>query len=176
MVPVMAMVPDTAPAPDGRQRRRGDHSGDRASDGTGNDAANRAGDSDGAAGDSDGAGFGAKTRPGALANLAAEPPGRLARIAGELLLAAEASANLVVLRTPAGAAQFLASVLDHASLPAVLGTVAGDDTVLVISRDPAGGAELARALLGLAERRGHRAAVTAPDHKGHTGSPIRRKS
>lgn len=82
----------------------------------------------------------------------------LARVAAELLLAAEASANLVVLRTPAGAAQFLASVLDHANLPAVLGTVAGDDTVLVISRDPAGGDELARALLALAERRGSRTA------------------
>ena len=69
-------------------------------------------------------------------------------------MAAEASANLVILRTPAGAAQFLASVLDHASWPSILGTVAGDDTVLVIARDPAGGEELAQALLRLAERRG----------------------
>jgi arginine repressor len=109
-----------------------------------------------------------------------EPPGRLARVAAELLLAAEASANLVVLRTPAGAAQFLASVLDHASLPAVLGTVAGDDTVLVISRDPAGGDDLARALLALAERRSHRtadpAATRPPDQKRETGIPQRRKS
>ena len=37
----------------------------------------------------------------------------------------------MVLRTPAGAAQFLASVIDHAAWPAILGTVAGDDTVLV---------------------------------------------
>jgi transcriptional regulator of arginine metabolism len=88
--------------------------------------------------------------------------GPLARVAAELLLAAEASANLVVLRTPAGAAQFLASVLDHANLPAVLGTVAGDDTVLVISRDPAGGDDLARGLLALAERRSSRAAGLAP--------------
>ena len=64
---------------------------------------------------------------------------RLARYLGELMTSAEASANLVVLRTPAGAAQFLASVIDHAALPSVLGTVAGDDTVLVIARDPAGG-------------------------------------
>jgi arginine repressor len=109
-----------------------------------------------------------------------EPPGRLARVAAELLLAAEASANLVVLRTPAGAAQFLASVLDHASLPAVLGTVAGDDTVLVISRDPAGGDELARALLALAERRGPRtsgqAATRPPGQKRETGIHQRRKS
>ena len=65
---------------------------------------------------------------------------RLARYLGELMTSAEASANLVVLRTPAGAAQFLASVIDHAALPSVLGTVAGDDTVLLIARDPVGGA------------------------------------
>jgi len=78
---------------------------------------------------------------------------RLARYLGELLTSAEASANLVVLRTPAGAAQFLASVIDHAALPSILGTVAGDDTVLVITRDPAGGDALAADLLRLAERR-----------------------
>ena len=58
-----------------------------------------------------------------------------------------------MLRTPAGAAQLLASAIDHAGWPAVLGTVGGDDTVLVIARDPAGGEELAQALLRLAERR-----------------------
>jgi transcriptional regulator of arginine metabolism len=79
--------------------------------------------------------------------------GRLARAAAELLVSAEASANLVVLRTPAGAAQYFASVLDHARWSSILGTVAGDDTVLVIARDPAGGADLAAALLRLAERR-----------------------
>ena len=78
---------------------------------------------------------------------------RLARYLGELLTSAEASANLVVLRTPAGAAQFLASVIDHASLPSILGTVAGDDTVLVITRDPAGGGALATDFLRRAERR-----------------------
>ena len=80
--------------------------------------------------------------------------GTLARVGPELLLSAEASANLVVLRTPAGAAQFLASAIDHAGWPSILGTVAGDDTVLVISREPAGGNELAESLLRLAERRG----------------------
>jgi transcriptional regulator of arginine metabolism len=95
----------------------------------------------------------AEPEPGA--GLGAYVAGRLARVASELLVTAEASANLVVLRTPAGAAQFLASVIDHAALPPVLGTVAGDDTVLVVARDPAGGAELARALLRLADRRGH---------------------
>ncbi len=78
---------------------------------------------------------------------------RLPRYLGELMTSAEASANLVVLRTPAGAAQFLASVIDHAALPSVLGTVAGDDTVLIIARDPAGGDALAADFLRQAERR-----------------------
>ena len=97
------------------------------------------------------------SRPGgALANAPAEAPhsARLARYLGELLTSAEASANLVVLRTPAGAAQFLASVIDHAALPSILGTVAGDDTVLVITRDPAGGDALAAELLRLSASRG----------------------
>jgi transcriptional regulator of arginine metabolism len=78
---------------------------------------------------------------------------RLARYLGELLASAQASANLVVLRTPAGAAQFLASIIDHAALPSVLGTVAGDDTVLLIARDPSGGDALAAEFLRLAQRR-----------------------
>jgi transcriptional regulator of arginine metabolism len=81
-------------------------------------------------------------------------PGALARVGPELLLSAEASANLVVLRTPAGAAQFLASAIDHSGWPSILGTVAGDDTVLVITRDPAGGNDVAESLLRLAERKG----------------------
>ncbi len=58
-----------------------------------------------------------------------------------------------MLRTPAGGAQLLASALDHAGWPAILGTVAGDDTVLVITRDPTGGAAVAGALLRQAERK-----------------------
>ncbi|MBF0689573.1 MAG: arginine repressor [Cellulomonas sp.] len=75
---------------------------------------------------------------------------RLARLCAELLVSAEASGNLVVLRTPPGAAQFLASAIDHSVMPSVLGTIAGDDTVLVISRDPAGGEALAARFLTLA--------------------------
>jgi transcriptional regulator of arginine metabolism len=78
---------------------------------------------------------------------------RLARYLAELMTSAEASANLVVLRTPAGAAQFLASVIDHAVLPSILGTVAGDDTVLLITRDPAGGDAAAADLLRRSNRR-----------------------
>jgi transcriptional regulator of arginine metabolism len=75
---------------------------------------------------------------------------RLSRLAADLLVTAESSANLVVLRTPPGAAQFLASALDKAELPGVLGTIAGDDTVLVIGREPDCGADLAAQLLSLA--------------------------
>ncbi len=82
-----------------------------------------------------------------------DPPSRLARIATDFLLSAEHSANLVVVRTPAGAAQLVASAIDHAAWPAILGTVAGDDTVLIITRDPGGGPDVARQLLRIAERR-----------------------
>ncbi|WP_315096914.1 arginine repressor [uncultured Cellulomonas sp.] len=75
---------------------------------------------------------------------------RLARLCAELLVTAEASGNLVVLRTPPGAAQFLASAIDHSVLPAVLGTIAGDDTVLVIAREGETGDALAARFLALA--------------------------
>jgi transcriptional regulator of arginine metabolism len=79
-------------------------------------------------------------------------PARLTRLLADLLTGAEGSANLAVLRTPPGAAQFLASALDKVGLPDVLGTIAGDDTLLVVSRDPEGGAALADRLRALAER------------------------
>lgn len=68
---------------------------------------------------------------------------RLQRLLRELLVSADASANLVVLRTPPGAAQYLASAIDHVAIPELLGTIAGDDTVMVISRAPDGGAAVA---------------------------------
>jgi transcriptional regulator of arginine metabolism len=77
---------------------------------------------------------------------------RLQRLLGELLVSADASANMVVLRTPPGAAQFLASALDKAEYGDVLGTIAGDDTVLVIGREATGGDDLARRLLALAQQ------------------------
>lgn len=85
-----------------------------------------------------------------VARESAASEARLARLCAELLVSADASANLVVLRTPPGAANFLASALDKAELGSVLGTIAGDDTVLVISRDPVGGDALASRLLALA--------------------------
>ena len=94
-------------------------------------------------------GEGGDRRP-VLAHESAASEARLARLCAELLVSADASANMVVLRTPPGAANFLASALDKAELGNVLGTIAGDDTVLVISREPQGGEALAQRLLALA--------------------------
>lgn len=59
---------------------------------------------------------------------------QLARRLEELLISAEAAGSTVVLRTPPGGAHLLASSLDVAELPEVAGTIAGDDTVLLICR------------------------------------------
>jgi len=75
---------------------------------------------------------------------------RLARLLAELLLSYDGAGNLAVLRTPPGAAQFLASAIDRASLPDVVGTIAGDDTILVVARDGLNGARLGRKLAGYA--------------------------
>jgi transcriptional regulator of arginine metabolism len=101
--------------------------------------------------------------PPPLRPLAEATPPRLARLLGELLVATDASGNLAVLRTPPGGAHFLASALDRAGLPDVVGTIAGDDTVLVVARDPAGGAALAARLRAIGE--GHTAQVdVSHDH------------
>lgn len=68
---------------------------------------------------------------------------RLSRLLNDLLVSSDASGNLAVLRTPPGAAHYLASAIDRAALPHVVGTIAGDDTIFVVARDPMTGAELA---------------------------------
>ena len=78
---------------------------------------------------------------------------RLARVGEEILISAEASGNIVVLRTPPGAAQYLASVIDHTLLPEVIGTVAGDDTVLLVTRQPDAGDNVASRIVELINQR-----------------------
>ncbi|MBA2509289.1 MAG: arginine repressor [Nocardioidaceae bacterium] len=90
---------------------------------------------------------------------------RLARLLAELLMSAEGSANLALLRTPPGAAQYLASAFDRAQPTEILGTVAGDDTVLVISRRGDGGAALAERLVALAND------PSLANHADHSGHP-----
>jgi transcriptional regulator of arginine metabolism len=79
---------------------------------------------------------------------------RLVRLCGEILVSAQSSANLVVLRTPPGAAQYFASAIDRVAWPEILGTIAGDDTILLITRDPAGGAAIAERFLTMSSRSG----------------------
>ncbi|HBO54320.1 arginine repressor [Janibacter terrae] len=81
----------------------------------------------------------------------AEVDDRLRRQCEELLVTARASAQLVVVRTPPGAASYLASAIDHARLPEVLGTIAGDDTIMIITAGPDEGAALTTSLLGHAQ-------------------------
>jgi transcriptional regulator of arginine metabolism len=65
----------------------------------------------------------------------------------DLILSVESSGNLAVVRTPPGGAQFLASSLDNSGIKSIIGTIAGDDTVLVVSKKSNGGADLAKELL-----------------------------
>lgn len=76
---------------------------------------------------------------------------RLTRLLGELLVSSDSSGNLAVLRTPPGAAHFLASALDRAALHDVVGTIAGDDTIVIVAREPLTGAELADRFTALAD-------------------------
>ncbi len=85
---------------------------------------------------------------------AGEVSARLQRLCVELLVTAQASGNIVIVRTPPGAAQYLASAIDRADEPAIMGTIAGDDTILVISSDPHGGETVAARLLGFADAGG----------------------
>ena len=77
---------------------------------------------------------------------------RLPSLCHELLVAAEASANLVILRTPPGAANFLASALDHATIDGVLGTIAGDDTIMVVTRGASASRDLVDRLMAYTRR------------------------
>ena len=81
------------------------------------------------------------------------PRARLAKVAEDVLVGVDSSANIVVLRTPPGGAQYLASAIDRSDWPDVIGTVAGDDTVILITRAPDGGATVAAAILSLIDPR-----------------------
>jgi transcriptional regulator of arginine metabolism len=102
-----------------------------------------------------------------LAPLPAAPEDHLRRVLGEWLVEAASSANLVVLRTPPGSAHVVASALDRSGFDGVIGTVAGDDTVLVVAAEEVGGAALASRLAIVA---GLRVASIAPDAMDGTGT------
>jgi transcriptional regulator of arginine metabolism len=76
--------------------------------------------------------------------------GTLSRTLSEYLLSVEAVQQLVVVKTGTGQAQILAVAIDRARLPEIAGTLAGDDTILIIARDPKSAQEIARQLRELA--------------------------
>ena len=75
------------------------------------------------------------------------------RVVAELLTRAEAAGQIAVLHTPPGAAQFLAGHLDRSTLFDTVGTVAGDDTIIIVMRTPDDAQELCEALLRMADQR-----------------------
>jgi transcriptional regulator of arginine metabolism len=78
------------------------------------------------------------------------PEDHLRRVLGEWVGEIASSGNLVVLRTPPGSAHVVGSALDRAALDGILGTVAGDDTLIVVASESTGGAALSRRLSELA--------------------------
>jgi transcriptional regulator of arginine metabolism len=81
---------------------------------------------------------------------------RINPVPSKLILSVDHSANLAVVHTPPGAAQFVASSLDHANLTGVIGTLAGDDTIILVSKKATGGAQLAKELLAFANAKNSR--------------------
>ena len=78
------------------------------------------------------------------------PEDHLRRVMGDWVADIAPSANIVVMRTPPGSAHVVASALDRAGMAEILGTVAGDDTLMVVATEEVGGAELAARLRELA--------------------------
>lgn len=78
------------------------------------------------------------------------PEDHLKRVLGDWVVEVRHSGNLVVLRTPPGSAHVVASALDRAGLSDIIGTVAGDDTILIVAAEKSTGAKVAKRLSGLA--------------------------
>jgi transcriptional regulator of arginine metabolism len=78
------------------------------------------------------------------------PEDHLRRVLSEWLVEVSFSGPVVVLRTPPGSAHVVGSAIDRAGLPDVLGTVAGDDTLMVIASAKAGGGKVASMFTELA--------------------------
>jgi transcriptional regulator of arginine metabolism len=94
--------------------------------------------------------------PGDLAGVGSIGEGasaRLRRTCEELLVSATATGNLVVLRTPPGAANYLASAIDQTRDPEVVGTIAGDDTIMIVTGSAEQAAAVAARLTSLSGSR-----------------------
>lgn len=75
---------------------------------------------------------------------------RLGRTLSDYMASADYSGNIVSLRTQPGAAGLLASAIDRANLSVIIGTIAGDDTVMIVTKDPDGGRAVCQQLISLA--------------------------
>ena len=78
----------------------------------------------------------------------------LERVCGEVLLRAQAAQNIAVLHTPPGAAQYLAGYLDRSRVFDSVGTVAGDDTIIIVMPNDQSARDLCAAVLEWAEAHG----------------------
>ena len=85
----------------------------------------------------------------ATGSIAGSTSARLRRTCEELLVSATPARNLVILRTPPGAANYLASAIDQTRDPSVIGTLAGDDTIMLVAASDSDAATIATRLQGL---------------------------
>lgn len=107
------------------------------------------------------------------------PEDHLRRVLGEWVVEVAHSTNLVVLRTPPGSAHVVGSALDRSGFPGVIGTVAGDDTVLVVASEAVGGGVVAdklAALAGLDPDRSKPMATRSPGPGRARATPSSRRS
>ncbi|MDD2858619.1 MAG: arginine repressor [Candidatus Nanopelagicales bacterium] len=86
-------------------------------------------------------------------------PTTISRVVTEVLVGAEPAQNIAVLHTPPGAAHYLAGYLDRAHFDQIVGTVAGDDTIMVVLRTAEAAQEFCATLLSIADRRGDSIAI-----------------
>lgn len=78
------------------------------------------------------------------------PPDHLRRVLSDWVADVDSSHNLVVVKTPPGSAHVVASAFDRSGLDGVLGTVAGDDSILIVATEEITGKELADTIRTLA--------------------------
>ncbi|WKD59361.1 Arginine repressor [Corynebacterium caspium DSM 44850] len=88
------------------------------------------------------------TEKASVADIPTAPREKLRRMLDELVVSVDDSGNIAVLRTPPGAAQYLASFIDRVGMSEVVGSIAGDDTIFVLAREPLTGQQLGELLVG----------------------------
>jgi len=78
------------------------------------------------------------------------PEDHLRRVLGEWVVDVNASGNIVMMRTPPGSAHVVASAIDRSGVESILGTVAGDDTIMVVTNEGNSGSAVANSLKKIA--------------------------